>query len=200
MNKGAETRATIITEALKVAGMAGLGGISIGPLATRVGLSKSGLFSHFGSKEALQMAVLQEVIDRFIAQVIHPAVQEEDAEARIRALFTGWIRWEDGKGFPGGCPLQAAFHELDDQPGPLRDYIVEQQIAWMDCIERMAQKAMDEGVFRPDLNRKQFAFEANAIGLGYNYMVRLLRDEDAERDAFAAVDRLIRDARPNPED
>ena len=195
MSKGAETRATIVQEALDEASIIGLSALSIGQLAKRTGLSKSGLFAHFGSKESLQLAVLQEVVDRFVEHVVLPALKKPSGEERLRALISNWIAWGAAKGFQGGCPLMAASIEFDDQPGAIHDYVYQHQRLWLNGIERMAQKAIEDGAFDPNLDVEQFAFEFNAIGLGLNYALRLHKDAQAKGRAEIAFERLIQSAK-----
>ena len=195
MQKGAQTRASILERAVAMASVRGFEGISIGRLASETGMSKSGLFGHFGSKDALQLAILDFVVDEFKRKVIGPALREPTGEARLRALFGLWLDWTGSEPRTGGCPLIAACVELDDQPGELRDYLVEQQESWLDCIRRMAQKAVAEGVFRDGLDTRQFAFEFHGIGLAFNFASRLLHDPKARARAESAVDRLIQTAK-----
>ena len=195
MGKGAETRASILTQAISMAGILGLEGLTIGRLATQTGMSKSGLFGHFGSKEALQFAVLETVVKDFSLKVIRPALKEPTGETRLRKLFSNWMEWASDEGQEGGCPLMGASVELDARPGELRDYLAEQQIEWLDCIRRMAQKAVSESVFRTGLDTRQFAFEFHSIGLGLNFSLRLLRDPDALNRSHVAFDSLIQKAK-----
>jgi AcrR family transcriptional regulator len=197
MSKGAETRAAILQQAVAIAAVDGLEGLSIGRLAGAAGLSKSGLFAHFGSKEALQRAVLEAVVEDFRASVILPALREPTGLERLKELFTGWIDWAAAERKSGGCPLLGAAIELDDKPGELRDYLVEQQHAWLDCIARIAAKAVDQKQFRRDVDVTQFAFDFNSIGLGFNFAYRLLDDADAARRARRAFERLVASAKPN---
>lgn len=192
MHKGDLTRASILERAVSMASVRGFEGISIGRLAREARMSKSGLFGHFGSKQALQRATLERVADDFKSRVIAPALRESSGEGRLRALFAGWLDWTGRARFTGGCPLIAASVELDDQPGALRDDLVAQQEAWLDCIRRMAQKAVADGTFRDGLDTRQFAFEFHGIGLAYNFALRLLDDPRARRRADAALGRLIR--------
>jgi AcrR family transcriptional regulator len=191
MRKGEVTRAAILDHAVAVAGVYGLEGLSIGRLAGLTGLSKSGLFGHFGSKEALQRAVLECVVEDFTTAVIGPALREPTGRSRLDALFEGWLSWAATDDKSGGCPLLAASIELDDQPGDLRDYLAAQQRAWFDCVARMANKAVAESEFRADLDPEQLAFEFHSIGLGFNFAHRLLDDPNARRRARAAFDQLI---------
>ncbi len=196
MHKGELTRTSILERAVSMASVVGFEGLSIGRLARDAGMSKSGLFGHFGSKEALQHAILELVIEDFKIRVIAPALRQPTGEMRLRTLFSGWLSWTAQERLRGGCPLITASIELDDQPGALRDYLVEQQESWLDCIRRMAQKAVSEGVFREGLDTRQFAFEFQGIGLAYNFARRLLEDPNALERARRAVDRLINSARP----
>jgi len=192
--KGEITRATILKHAVSVASVHGLDGLTIGRLAERSGLSKSGLFGHFGSKEALQHAVLESVVDDFRSRVIVPALREGTGLSRLRRLFDAWLEWAAEEQRDGGCPLLGASIELDDRPGELRDYLVEKQKAWLDCIARIAQKAIDEHELRADLDVAQFAFELNSIGLGFNFAHRLLADRGARARALRAFDFLLASA------
>jgi AcrR family transcriptional regulator len=191
MNKGQATRASILRHAVSVASVHGLEGLSIGRLAERSGLSKSGLFGHFGSKEALQKAVLESAVDDFRTRVILPALRETTGTGRLRRLFDGWLAWATEEQRAGGCPLLGASMELDDQPGELRDYLVEKQRAWLDCIARSATKAIEQREFRGDLDVEQFAFEFNNIGLGFNFAHRLLDDDRARDRAVRAFESLV---------
>jgi AcrR family transcriptional regulator len=195
MQKGEQTRASILEQAAAMTSIHGLDGLSIGRLAGRAGMSKSGLFGHFGSKEALQRAVLEFVVDDFKQAVVAPALREPTGEARLRRLFDCWLSWASSDARAGGCPLIVASVELDDQPGELRDFLVEQQESWIDSIRRMTQKAVAEGEFRDRLDTRQFAFDFQSIGLGFNFAHRLLNDPQALSRARNAMDRLIQSAK-----
>lgn len=194
MGKGDATRGAILRRAISVAAVQGLEGLSIGRLATLAGLSKSGLFAHFGSKEALQKAVLEAVVDDFRAAVILPALRGPTGRERLRRLFAGWLDWSAADEKTGGCPLLAASIELDDQPGELRDYLVAQQRAWFESIARMARRAIDEREFRADVDVEQFGFQFHSLGLGFNFAYRLLGDPAARRRADRAFEQLMADA------
>lgn len=195
MSKGAKTRTAILGQAVSMAGVFGLEGLTIGRLATRTGMSKSGLFGHFGSKDALQFAVLETVVEDFTLKVIRPALRELTGEMRLRTLFSNWMEWASADEQTGGCPLMGASVELDDRPGELRDYLAGQQIEWLDCIRRMAQKAVSEGNFQAGLDTRQIAFEFHSIGLGFNFAFRLLQDPDALERARTAFNSLIQKAK-----
>jgi AcrR family transcriptional regulator len=191
MSKGAATRAAILRHAIEVASVQGLEALSIGRLADLTGLSKSGLFAHFGSKQTLQRSVLERVVEEFRLRVIQPALRETTGLARLRRLFAAWVEWATTDERSGACPLLGASIELDDRPGELRDYLVQRQRAWLDCIARMAARAVAEGALRADVDCEQLAFEINAIGLGCNFAQRLLGDERAAERAALSFERLL---------
>jgi len=191
MGKGERTRERIVETALERASVEGLMALSIGDLAEAVGMSKSGLFGHFGSKEALQAAVLDEMLSRFRTLVWDPVEGDPPGEARLRALFQNWLLWVDGYHLPGGCPITMAAVELDDQPGPLRDTLAKRQKRWMQALEDefwVVQLARREDQ-RED--PALLAFELNGIVLSYSAAKRLLRDPRAGDLARAAFDRLL---------
>lgn len=200
--KGEETRELALGRALALASRVGLRGLTIGLLAEDVGLSKSGLFAHFRSKEALEVAVLDEAARRFTREVVAPALAAPRGEPRIRDLFERWIRWGLGSPLPGGCPMIAASVELDDQPGPARDRIAALQSDWRDALAQAARIAQQERHFRPDADPLQFAFEAYGIALTAHHSSRLLRDPQVEgrvRTAFEALlDRMRAPGHPKP--
>lgn len=190
MSKGEETRRSILDKALRLASTQGLGQVSIGLLAGAAGLSKSGLFAHFRSKEQLQLAVLREASDRFVQKVLAPALREPRGEPRLRAFFEGWLRWETVE-FPGGCPFEAAADELDDQPGPVRDYLVDTQRDLFETLSTVARTAIEAGKLRADLVPRQFAYDLFGIMLAYHRAHRLLRIDDAEALTRAAFEALL---------
>jgi AcrR family transcriptional regulator len=190
MGKGEDTRAAIVDQALKLVSTVGLAKLSIGALASATGMSKSGLFAHFDSKGQLQLQVLEEARQRFVDMVIAPALKKPRGEARIRALFENTMQqWETA--FPGGCVFSAVAAELDDQPGPARDYLVEVQKDYQDVVKRAAQIAIDAGEFRKTLDPGQFAFEFGSITAAYHHFGRLLGDLRAEQHAYNAFEALL---------
>ena len=193
MTKGQDTHASLVDAAISFASEEGLAGITIGKLADKVGMSKSGLFAHFSSKENLQVEVLKGAIDRFAVMVVSPALKAPRGEPRVTALFERWLAWKDM--LPGGCIFAVASVELDDKPGPARDLLVASQRDWMETLATAARIAKKEVHFRRDLDVDQFAHEFYCLGLGQFHVSRLLRDPKSDRRARSAFDRLIRDAR-----
>jgi AcrR family transcriptional regulator len=189
MGKGQETRQTIINAALAMASTDGLDKITIGQLATRLSMSKSGLFAHFKSKEVLQRALLEEAAARFVSVVISPALKKPRGIPRIEALFENWMTWLNR--LPGGCVFLSATSELDDRPGALREHFVQSQRDWQDTLVGAAKIAVVEGHFRADLDCHQFAFEAQGLLCSHQHSKRLLCDSKADDRLWQAVKSLI---------
>lgn len=195
MAKGEETRQAILARAFEVAKMVGLAGLSIGRLAEETGLSKSGLFAHFGSKEALDVAVVEEAVRQFVAFVMAPALRQPRGEPRLRALFDRWVAWGDQ---PGGCFFVGAIAELDERTGPARDALVQTCKDWLDTLTTAARITVTEGQFRADVEPEQFAFELYSVMLGFHTYQKFLRDPKSLERARAALERLIVSARTSP--
>ena len=189
MGKGQDTRAYVLAQGLDLASELGLEALTIGTLAARAGLSKSGLYAHFSSKEDLQCQVLDAGAERFIVEVMTPAIAEPRGLPRIEAIQHLWMRWET-EVLPGGCPFIAAASDYDDREGPVRDRAVAHIGRWLEGVERAASIAVDEGHFRADLDVGQYAFELWSTVLAYQQFARLLRRPDADaraRTAFAGL-------------
>jgi len=192
VSKGDETRQTILARAFELAKTVGLSGLSIGRLAEETGLSKSGLFAHFGSKEALEVAVVEEASRQFVQEVMVPALREPRGEPRVRALCERWLAWGQR---PGGCFFVGASAELDDRPGPPRDAMVRASKDWIDEIAKAVRIAVREGHFRTDLDCDQLAFELYGAMLGAHTFLQFLRDPLALQRTRTAIDRIIVSAR-----
>ena len=196
MSKGVDTRRAILDRALEVATKEGLEGLTIGRLAQDLRLSKSGLFAHFRGKEELLLQVLETARARFIEQVVKPGLAAPRGEPRVRALFESWLAWERSTALPGGCPFVTAAVELDDRPGPARDYVVQSQKDWLDVIANAARTGVQEGHFARDFDAEQFAYEFHGIMLSYHHVARLLHDPNAETRVRRAFESLLARVRP----
>ena len=195
MRKGRRTRNAILDTALAEASTVGLCGISIGGLARRMELSKSGLFAHFGSKEGLQLQILETARDRFVETVVAPALRLPRGEPRIRGMFENWLSWSRASFLPGGCPFISTANELDDVPGLLRDFLVDSQRDWLAALAMAARISVEEGHLASDLDVDQFAYEFYSLILAYHHFHRLLEDPDTERRCRTAFDELIERSR-----
>jgi len=198
MSKGALTRRAILEHAFSLASQVGLEGLSIGRLAQELELSKSGLFAHFQSKEALQLQVIDFAAENFTEHVATPTLRTERGEPRVRAVLENWMRWPDESGARGGCFFVAASVELDDRPGAPRDRLVELQREWLGVLARIARGAVTAGHFREDLDVEQFAYSLYGIMLVTHQYRRLLGDPGAEQRARTALEALVRDAAAAP--
>ncbi len=161
--KGQRTRAAILTEAARLASVDGLDGLTIGGLATATGMSKSGLYAHFGSKEDLQLATIASARETFVAEVFVPALAAPQGIRRLYAACDAFLSHIERRVFPGGCFFAVAAADVGTQVGAVRDAIAAQQRDWIELLERLAHKAMDVDELGPDINAAQLAFELNAV-------------------------------------
>jgi AcrR family transcriptional regulator len=191
VSKGDETRHAILERAAHVASLDGLEGLTIGGLADDMGLSKSGLFAHFHSKEALQIQTLRFTAELFVDRVVRPALRAPRGEARIRALFERWLAWDRADTLEGGCLFVAAASEMDDREGPVRDELVQQQRDWLELIGNVCRTGVTEGQFSSDLDPAQFAQDLHGVMLAYHHARRLLRDPLAEHRARRGFEALV---------
>lgn len=189
--KGEQTRTAILDEALRVASKLGLEGLTIGGLADATGMSKSGLFAHFGSREELQLAVLEHAAQRYGETVLMPALKIERGLPRLRAMFERWLDWAIASGLPGGCIMIAAAHEYDDRPGPIRDAVIANQHRGNAVTRKAVRLAIEEGHLKADTDPEQISFELLGIVLATHNHRRLLGDKEARKRALTAFDELI---------
>jgi AcrR family transcriptional regulator len=189
--KGLITRQAVLERAVALASRVGLGGLTIGTLAHELELSKSGLFGHFRSKEALQIQVLEHAAAKFVEAVVRPALAQPRGKPRLRSLFDRWLDWARSSPMPGGCLFVAAASELDDQPGPVRDRLQQLQREWLGVIATSFRKGIEEGHFPADADADQFAHDVYGVMLAYHHAHRLLRDPKAEARARHAFEALL---------
>ena len=188
--KGDATRAAIVEAALAVARRDGLEGLTIGVLADALSMSKSGVFAHFGSREELQLAVLNEYAARFVDDVLRPAVAEPRGLPRLRALLENWLTLL-GRELEQGCLLIAGASEYDDRPGPLHDAMVRIVTAWKKELLRAIELARAEGHVERRVEPDQLVFEIYGVMLVTHQDARLLRSKNSLRRARAALARLL---------
>lgn len=191
MGKGEQKRQDIIAHALELAGKVGLEGLSLGGLAASMEMSKSGLFAHFKSKEALQMAVLELARERFSDEVVTPALPLPRGIRRLNGLFEAYLRWILGQASEGSCIFMSLSQEYDDRPGEIHDLLVQSWRDWNGTVARVAATAITEGEFRPDCDPMQFAFEFLGIAMALQHAYKLLGESKAEKRARTAYERLI---------
>ena len=177
-------RDAILERAVEVASEEGLEGLTIGRLSSELGLSKSGLFGHFGSKEELQLAAVAAASAIFFDEVVKPALAEDEGAPRLRAYCEGWVGYLEREVFSGGCFFAAASAEFDGRPGPVRDTLRDGQRTWFDELEKQAGKA---GLEDP----AQLVFEVHALVQGANARYQLFGEKDAFARARRAIERLL---------
>ncbi|HRF09558.1 MAG TPA: TetR/AcrR family transcriptional regulator [Xanthobacteraceae bacterium] len=188
-SKGERTRTRILDEAAALASENGVSAVTLGPLAERLGMSKSGLFAHFKSKEALQVEVLARTSERFVEAVIAPIRQEKDRAKRLPLFFANWLDWIEhpslGSG-RGGCPILAAYFEFDDVPGPVREAAANHNGQLYAYIRRLVHFA------RPDADADAMAAAIDGLSLSHLLRVRLINDRDARKHTMSAFDALLK--------
>jgi AcrR family transcriptional regulator len=190
--KGEVTRAQILAAAVEQASAAGFESLTIGTLAARTGLSKSGLFAHFGSRLGLQLAALDEAARQFAEAVFIPALKAPRGVKRLRALFESWISWPHRARLPGGCPIDAASREYHHQPGPMRDAVIERQKQLDRELRKAVQLAIDTGELSKRTDPQQLSFDFLGVLMVLSRAELLVGREEAQRRAREAFERLIR--------
>lgn len=188
---GRQTRAQILRAAMDIASVKGLSGLSIGELAGRLGMSKSGLFRHFGAKEQLQLATVEAAVSVFEAEVVAPAMAAPPGVDRVRALMHAWVGYLERDVFPGGCFFAAAAADVDSQPGPVRDRIAATGRAGIAAITADVETAQRRGEIRADIEARQLAFELHAYAMEANWALLLLDDDGAGERARTAIDAAL---------
>jgi AcrR family transcriptional regulator len=188
--KGVQTRAAILDAALGLAAQTGLEGLSIGAIAELTGMSKSGVFAHFGSREELQISVLREYHARFEAEVFTPALSESRGLPRLRALFDRWLRRVSVE-IDSGCIYISGAVEFDDRPGSVRDALVAMVRAWQSALERAIRLAVEAGHLRADTDPAQLLFDIHGLVLALHHDARFLRSPGAVQRAHAGFERVL---------
>lgn len=189
--KGERTRQSILERAVDLASLEGLEGLTIGRLADDLGMSKSGLFAHFGSKEDLQLATIRAAAHRYISEIFTPALREQRGYPRLMAICNSWLSYIERGVFPGGCFFAAASFEFDSRPGAVRDLVRTLMDDWIGALEKAVRMAQEEGHIDADVDPAQLSFELNALFFGANFAYHLRGDTQAlVRAARAVRDRL----------
>jgi AcrR family transcriptional regulator len=173
----------------------GLDGLTIGRLAKDVGMSKSGLFAHFRSKDNLQLEVLNRAAELFTEKVLRPAFKLQKGEPRLHGIFENWVRYLNDDSLPGGSIFVAAAFELDDRPGVLRDYVQKAQRDLLSNIEKAAQMAIELGHFHKTCEASRFAWSLYSYVLGYHHSKRMVEDPRAEEHLRYAFEQLLESAK-----
>jgi len=190
--KGQQTRAAILDAALNVASAMGLEGLSIGSLAEVTGMSKSGVFAHFGSREELQISVIREYHTRFEAEVFMPAIREPRGLPRLAAMFENWVRRVSVE-VDSGCIYISGATEFDDRPGPVRDALVSMVNAWHQALMKAVKLALHLEHLVPETDPQQMLFEIHGLILALHHDARFMRSPGAVERARRGFARLVAD-------
>jgi AcrR family transcriptional regulator len=185
--RGERTRRAILAKAVEIASAEGLEGLSIGSLASELGVSKSGLFAHFGSKQELQLATIERAGELFAEHVWDPVADAEPGILQLAALMDSWLSYFRRGVFSGGCFFSNAYHEFDGRPGSVRDELIGQKQRWSKALVHHVRVAQKRGEIRSDVDPEQLAFEFDAAGVLANSLWQLNGDGDAFKHARAAV-------------
>ena len=188
--KGQQTKAAIVEAALGLASQIGLEGLSIGALAEITGMSKSGVFAHFGSREELQISVIREYHARFEQEVFYPAMSAPRGVGRLSALFDNWMKRTSIE-IDSGCIYISGAVEFDDRPGPVRDALASMVLLWHGALDRAIRMAVELGHLRPDTDSMQMLFEIHGLILALHHDARFLRSAGAIDRAHTAFERVI---------
>lgn len=176
----------------------GLSGVSLGSLAERVGMSKSGLFAHFRSKEDVQIQLLEHTARLAHSCFVAPALAEPEGLPRLQAIAGHWFGWAQRAGLPGGCPVAAGLFELDDVSGPVRDKLVALEAEGRGFMEEIVRQAVHLEHLRSDTDAVQFVWELCGIYLSHHVSCRFLHQPDADERAQSAFDALVARFLPIP--
>jgi AcrR family transcriptional regulator len=198
INTAVSTHERILQQGLALMSQSGLTGVTLGLLAEQVGMSKSGLFAHFRSKEDVQIGLLRYMAQVATAQVVQPAMQADEGLPRLQALVRHWFGWAQRAGLPGGCPVAAGLFEFDDVEGAVRTEILAMESQWRGLLKHLVQQAIEWGHLRRDLDIDQFVWELCGIYLAHHAAHRFLRAADADRRAQTAFQALLDRALPPP--
>ena len=191
MHKGQQTKTAIIDVALSLATQMGLEGLTIGAVAEMAGMSKSGVFAHFGSREELQISVIREYHHRFEQEVFYPVLLQARGLPRLRALFANWMQRTSAE-IDSGCLYISGAAEFDDRPGPVRDALASSVQTWMDALHRAVRMSVEQGDLDGQTDAAQMAFEIHGLILACHYEARFLKSKTALSLAQRSFEHILR--------
>lgn len=191
MQRGDDARLALIDAAMREASRIGLAALTLAPVAERAGWSKSGLLRHFPTKESLQLGVVHRTSELFRERVLLPSLSAPSGAPRLRGVFRNWLGWIADTGLEGGCPLNAARLEFDDQPGEVRDALVASWNDWLAYLERHAAKGIEQKQIHTPLSPKQVVMVVIGLASACDSALRLLGFRHAVREAERTYDLLF---------
>jgi AcrR family transcriptional regulator len=193
---GQATRDRILDAGLNLLSTSGFAGVTIGLLASQVGMSKSGLFAHFKSKEDIDIALLERMGEIASKNVVVPAMRAQQGLSRLTALVENWFGWSTKAGLLGGCPAAAGMFELDDVEGPVREKLLELEKQWDETLKQFISESITTGDLRKDLDIDQFIWELTGFYLNHHASRRFMRSRAANMRAKKAIQGLIGRSKP----
>lgn len=196
MGKHSVSRERILQEGVALMSQQGLAGVTLSHLAEAAGMSKSGVFAHFRSREEVQIGLLERTRQFAAPLIVEPAMAEPEGLPRLESLVSNWFGWAQRAGLPGGCPVAAGMFELDDAEGPVRDKLLLMENEWRQLLMQVTQQAIDLGHLRADVDARQFVWELCGIYLNHHVTRRFLRNTDADDRAQAAFQSLVERSQP----
>jgi AcrR family transcriptional regulator len=185
------TRSLILQAALEIVCVYGFAGVTLGNLARKVGMSKSGLFAHFKSIEQVHLALICYAVDDFQSSVISPALDVTEGLPRLQRTVANWLDWACRPGTSSGSPLIAGFFEFDDRDGAVRDSLLEQELAWRTYLGQLVEATIEKGTFRNDLDSEQFVSELCGIYYNFHVVTRFLRKPGGHTTARDTIEALF---------
>lgn len=190
MRKGEQTRAAILDAAMQLASREGLEGLTIGVLAEQMGMSKSGVFAHFGSREDLQIEVVRLYHHQFEQEIFYPSLREPRGLPRLEGLFDRWVA-RVSKEIASGCIYISGAVEYDDRPGLIRDQLVEMVLTWQTALQRAVKQAIEEGHLRADTDPQQMVFEMYGLVLALHHDARFIKRPGSVERAQSGFTHLL---------
>lgn len=190
IRRGDRTRREVLRAAVNIASVDGLDGLSIGRLAAELGISKSGLIGHFGTKEELQLATIRAARAIFVQTIIEPSLQLPPGLGQVQALLDGWLEYSSDRRFPGGCFFARASHEYAARPGAVRDALATVDEEWLGLIEESIRGAQAAGEIDAAVDAGQLTYELDSYLDSANLRSLLGRPGVYDRAARAVRDRL----------
>ena len=197
-DQAARTRRRILRVAMDIASAEGLEGLSVGRLASEMKMSKTGIFSHFGSKREMQLATVEAAKQVFLERIVAPALTEPRGTLRLTAMLHKWLDYVEKIVFRGGCFFAAASAEFDSRPGAVRNQIALHTKAWLVGLEDEIRFATSDGQFRSSVDAAQLAFELHAYVQEANWAFKLFNDKSAFERARRAIAQRIAEASEKP--
>lgn len=187
----ARTYNRILDLGLDMLSVTGLSGVTFGGLADEVGMSKSGLFAHFRSKEDIQLRLMQHAEKLVLAHVVAPAMEAAEGLPRLEALMKRWLGWTREAGLRGGCPMASAMFELDDLDGEVRGFVIEVELRSCGLLASLVREAIQQGSLRDDVDIDQFVWELRGIYLSHHVSSRFISDPLADLRAWTAFENVM---------